>query len=78
MGLFSKIFSSKEEKKEEVKENFEEETPIEVDANCCNYCHEEIFSYEQFKKFNKNKYHKKCFRKMRKKASHMLAYGTLD
>jgi hypothetical protein len=62
------IFKKKEKKIENKIEEKEKETLETKNFPSCASCHSYIESWEKIKSFNREKYHVKCFRKLRKGA----------
>lgn len=64
MNIFNKLFGKKEKPIKEIQK-------IGV---VCDYCGEEIFEYESRTKKAGKKFHRRCFKKMRKEAKR-IAFG---
>ena len=62
MNIFKKIFKKEKKDKKESQEFEERDLPM------CPFCNVYIESWEKSKKFDKQRYHLKCMRKLKKQA----------
>lgn len=75
MGFLDFLFGKKEEVQEEVEIIQKIEVPDNYEAQgVCHYCDTDIKTNEKMKKFAKEIFHRKCFKKMRKDAT-KVAFG---
>jgi len=72
MGIFDFLFKDKKEEEKEEKQIKElEEKGVNLGTtveNPCTYCNRSIEQFQERKKFGGNKFHKKCFKKIKKQA----------
>ena len=68
MKILNKLFGKKKETKE-VKDPVVEQ-PVLTGENSviCTFCNKEIFQHDQRKKLGKNRFHRKCYKKVVKMA----------
>lgn len=75
MGFFDFLFGEKEEEQPEVEITKEEELEDNYEVQgVCGYCNSDIKTNENMKKFSKDTFHRKCFKKMKKDAQ-KVAFG---